>query len=84
MLKFSKSLKEGQTLFQLGNYMAMVDKSMRASNGELFEGFVRGQLVAKVAVVGSRGTQTLNSTVLHLSSSFNACCSGSSFFFFEF
>ena len=54
MLTFPKSLKEVEALFVLGNYMEMVDKSTRASNWELFVGSVMGQLVAKVAVLGSR------------------------------
>ena len=51
-------------MFLLGNYMEMVDKSMRVSHGELFIGSVRGHLVAKVTVVGSRATPTLNNTVI--------------------
>ena len=45
MFSFPKSLKEVEALFLLGSYMDMVDKSMRASHGELFIGSVRGQLV---------------------------------------
>ena len=83
MLRFPMSLKEADTLFILGNYMEMVDKSMRASYGKLFVGSVRGQLVAKLAIVGSRATQTLNNTVIQSHFEFifffNACCSVSSF-----
>ena len=59
MFRFPKSLTQVDPLFLLGNYMEMVDKIMGESNGELFIGSVRGQLVAKVTVVGSRGTPTL-------------------------
>ena len=62
MLRFPKSLKEVEALFLLGNYMERVDKIMGASNGELFIGSVRGQLVSKLTVVGSRATPSLNNT----------------------
>ena len=44
----------------------MVDKSMGASNGELFTGSVRGQLVAKLTVVWIKATPTLNNTVIQI------------------
>ena len=59
MFRFPKSLTQVDPLFLLGNYMEMVDKIMGESNGELFIGSGRGQLVAKVTVVGSRVTPTL-------------------------
>ena len=64
MLRFPKSLKEVKALFILGNFMEMVDKSMGASNGELFIGSLRGLLIAKITVVGSRATPTLNNNVI--------------------